>query len=92
MGQEQNSPTDIHCEKKFANSIAENSVQHGGTKYINVKSHAIREDEKNLLINLHYCPTEMQLTDIMTKALPPARLEFLKMKLGMYKANLKDEC
>ena len=26
--------------------------------------------------------------DVMTKALPPTRLEFLKMKLGMSKANL----
>ena len=30
--------------------------------------------------------------DLMTKALPVARLEFLKMKLGLPKANLKKEC
>ena len=30
--------------------------------------------------------------DLKTKALPVARLEFLKMKLGISKANLKEEC
>ena len=30
--------------------------------------------------------------DVMTMTLPLARLEFLKMKLGMSKANLKEEC
>jgi hypothetical protein len=30
--------------------------------------------------------------DVITKALPLARLEFLKMKLGISKANLKEEC
>ena len=30
--------------------------------------------------------------DLMTKALPVARLEFLKMKLGLPKANLKEKC
>ena len=30
--------------------------------------------------------------DLKTKALPVARLEFLKMKLGLPKSNLKEEC
>ena len=37
--------------------------------------------DKNLI---HY--------DLKTKALSVARLEFLKMKLGLPKANLKKEC
>jgi hypothetical protein len=57
-----------------------------------VKFHSIREAEKNLLIKLHYCPTDVQLTDIITKALPKLRLEFLRIKLGLFKANLKEEC
>jgi hypothetical protein len=57
-----------------------------------VKFHSIKKDEKNLLIKLHYCPTNIQLADIMTKALPRSRLEFLRMKLGLSEANLKEEC
>ena len=58
---------------------------------MNVKFHYIREAEKNSLVKLHYCSTDMQLVDIMTKALPKSRLEFLKLKLAMSKANLKEE-
>ena len=92
LGQGQSSPTELYCDNKSAIAIAQNLVQHGRTKHINVKCHSIREAEKNLLVKLHYCPTEIQLVDIMTKALPKARLEFLRMKLGLSKANLKEEC
>ncbi|GJU51848.1 retrovirus-related pol polyprotein from transposon RE1 [Tanacetum coccineum] len=40
-------PTAIFCDNKSAIAIAENPVQHGRTKHINVKYHAIREAEKN---------------------------------------------
>jgi len=92
LGQEQSSSTELYYENKSVIAIAQNPVQHGKTKHINVKFHSIREAEKNLLVKLHYCPTKIQLADIMTKALPKARLEFLRMKLGLSKANLKEEC
>ncbi|RVW99216.1 Retrovirus-related Pol polyprotein from transposon TNT 1-94 [Vitis vinifera] len=50
-----------------------------------------KEAEKNSPVKLHYCSTDVQLADIMTKALPKSRLEFLRLKLGMSKANLKEE-
>nr|CAN72453.1 hypothetical protein VITISV_008931 [Vitis vinifera] len=90
--QEQSSPTELYCDNKSAISIAQNPIQHGRTKHINVKFHSIREAEKNSLVKLHYCSTDVQLADIMTKGLPKSRLEFLRLKLGMSKANLKEEC
>lgn len=92
LGQNQDSPVDLFCDNKSAIAIAQNPVQHGRTKHINVKFHAIREAEKNLLIKVHHCSTEVQLADLMTKALPPTRLEFLKTRMGMSKANIKEEC
>ncbi|RVW14603.1 Retrovirus-related Pol polyprotein from transposon RE1 [Vitis vinifera] len=92
LGQEQSSPTKLYCDNKSAISIAQNPVHHGRTKHINVKFHSIREAEKNSLVKLHYCSTDEQLADIMTKGLPKSRLEFLRLKLGMSKANLKEEC
>ncbi|RVX12855.1 Retrovirus-related Pol polyprotein from transposon RE1 [Vitis vinifera] len=92
LGQEQSSPTELYCDNKSAISITQNPVQHGRTKHINVKFHSIREAEKNSLVKLHYCSTDEQLADIMTKGLPKSRLEFLRLKLGMSKANLKEEC
>ena len=92
LGQEQSSPTELYCDNKSAISIAQNPVHHGRTKHINVKFHSIREAGKNSLVKLHYYSTDEQLADIMTKGLPKSRLEFLRLKLGMSKANLKEEC
>jgi hypothetical protein len=74
LAQEQSSLIELYCDNKSAIAIAQNPVQHGRTKHINVKFHSIREAEKNLLVKLHYCPTDIQLADIMTKALPKSRL------------------
>ncbi|KAH7576545.1 hypothetical protein JRO89_XS01G0104700 [Xanthoceras sorbifolium] len=49
--------------------MAKNPVQHGKTKHINVKFHAIREAERNKEVKLVHCRTEEQVTDILTKAL-----------------------
>ncbi|RVW75541.1 Copia protein [Vitis vinifera] len=84
--------TELYYDNKSAIAIAQNFIQHGMTKHINVKFHSIREAENNSLIKLHYCSTDVQLADIMTKAFPKSRLEFLRLKLGMSKANLKEKC
>ena len=92
LGQKQSSLIKLYYDNKSAIAIAQNPVQHGKTKHMNVKFHYIREAEKNSLVKLHYCSTDVQLVDIMTKALPKSRLELLRLKLGMSKANLKEEC
>eukprot|EP00257_Ricinus_communis_P027923 XP_025015337.1 uncharacterized protein LOC112536724 [Ricinus communis] len=85
-------PTTIYCDNKSAIAIAENPVQHGRTKHINVKFHSIREAEKNLEIKLQHCSSEEQLTDLFTKPLSRPRIDFLKNQLGASKTNLKEEC
>ncbi|WJZ82104.1 hypothetical protein VitviT2T_001894 [Vitis vinifera] len=92
LGQKQSSLIKLYYDNKLVIAIAQNPIQHGKTTHINVKFHSIRETEKNSLVKLHYCSTDVQLVDIMTKALPKSRLELLRLKLGMSKANLKEEC
>ena len=92
LGQNQGSPTELYCDNKSAIAIAQNPVQHGRTKHINVKFHSLREAEKNQLIKITYCSTDIQLADLMTKALPKSRLELLRMNLDLFKASLKEEC
>ncbi|RVW23487.1 Copia protein [Vitis vinifera] len=72
-------------------SLAAATNQGIWTKHINVKFHSIREVGNNSLVKLHYCSTDVQLADIMTKTPPKSMLEFVRLKLGMSKANLKEE-
>ncbi|KAL4303544.1 hypothetical protein GQ457_10G024470 [Hibiscus cannabinus] len=92
LGFKQESATVLLCDNKSAIAIAENLVQHGRTKHINVKFHAIREAEKNSLIKMEFCSSEMQVADLMTKTLSRNRMLFLKHELGITNINLKVEC
>lgn len=79
----QEGPTIIYCDNKSAIAIAENPVQHGRTKHINVKYHAIREAEKNGEVKLKYCTSETQIADMLTKSLTGMKLNQLKARLMM---------
>jgi hypothetical protein len=92
VGQFQNKATVIWVDNKSAIAIAKNPVQHGRTKHIKVKYHAIREAEKSKEISLEHCNSENQIADIMTKALSKGKFEELRSMLGVFKKNLKEEC
>ncbi|KAL5820898.1 hypothetical protein ACOSQ3_022780 [Xanthoceras sorbifolium] len=88
----QEEPTVLWCDNNSAISIAKNPVQHGRTKHINVKFHAIREAEKNGDVQLIHCRSEEQLADILTKALSCVKFNALRSKLGVSKKSFKEEC
>ena len=92
IGHVQESASVIWVDNKSVIAIAKNPVQHGRTKHIKVKFHALREAEKAKEINLKYCRTEDQVADVMTKALTKRKFETLRSKLGVLKKNLKEEC
>ncbi|GJW15534.1 hypothetical protein Tco_0019667, partial [Tanacetum coccineum] len=85
-------PTAIFCDNKSAIAIAENPVQHGRTKHINVKYHAIREAEKNEEVKLKYCTSETQLADMLTKSITGKKLNYFKAQIMKSNNNLKEEC
>lgn len=71
-----NSPTIIYLDNQSTISIAKNSILHGRTKHINVKSHVIREAERNAEVKLVHCKSEVQIEDILTKPLQKQDLSF----------------
>ena len=92
LEQHQNEATEIKVGNEYAVAIKKNLIQHGRTKHISVKFHAIREAEKLGEINVMHFNFEDQLGDIMTKALPKARFETLRRSLGVSRKNAKEEC
>ena len=82
----------IFLDNKSSISMAKNPIHHGRTKHINVRFHALRDAEKYGEINLVHCRTEEQQADILTKALPRGKFEFIRSLLGVSKKNLKEEC
>ncbi|GJY28515.1 retrovirus-related pol polyprotein from transposon TNT 1-94 [Tanacetum coccineum] len=58
-------------------------LQHSRSKHIDIRHHFIREQVENRVVELYFVETNYQLADILTKALPRERFEFLLPCLGM---------
>lgn len=74
-------PLTLEIVNKSAISLAKNPISHGRSKHIETKFHFIREQVTNGMIELQYCPTELQLADGFTKAMKIDRFEFWERNL-----------
>ncbi|KAK9682502.1 hypothetical protein RND81_10G078400 [Saponaria officinalis] len=83
MGFKQDCATEVMVDNKSAIAISKNPVCFSKTKHMKIKFYALREAEQEKNVELVYCPSEFQLADILTKALPKGRFEFLRHKLGV---------
>nr|GEU97402.1 retrovirus-related Pol polyprotein from transposon TNT 1-94 [Tanacetum cinerariifolium] len=72
----------IYCDSKSAIAISCNPVQHSRTKHIVVRYHFIKEHVEKGTIELYFVKTDYQLADILTKALPTDRFNYLVRCLG----------
>ena len=73
----------IHCDNQSAINIAKNPVHHDRTKHVEIDRHFVKEKIEAGVISLHYIPTNHQIADILTKALPKKIFEDLESNLGL---------
>jgi hypothetical protein len=78
-----NNTKTLYTDSNSAIDLAKNPVHHFRTKHIDIQYHFVRENYLNKVINLEYCPTEIQLADGLTKAISTEKyLDFIK-ELGL---------
>jgi hypothetical protein len=73
----------LYVDNKSAIQLCKNPVFHDRSKHIETRFHFIRECVQDGKIAVEYVPTGEQLADIMTKALPRAKFQELRQKLGV---------
>jgi hypothetical protein len=83
LGYEQEGPTTIHEDNQGTIAIAQNPCNHERTKHIDIQYHFTRERLESGEIALEYCPTNEQVADLFTKALPRDRFTDLTRRLGL---------
>ena len=74
---------EIYEDNQACIALTKNPEDHKRTKHIQVKYHVVRDYVKKSLVKFVYCPTENQLADMFTKALPGSRLRTILSKLGL---------
>jgi hypothetical protein len=80
IGHPCNKPTTLYVDNQCSIRLVRNPEFHKRTKHIDVKYHYIRERVENREIEVTFVPTEAQLADIFTKALPKNRLHWIVFK------------
>ena len=73
----------LKMDNKSAIALMKNPVHHDRSKHIDVKFHFIRECYDRKLIDAEFVGTELQLGDILTKALGRVRFQELRGDIGM---------
>ena len=74
---------ELQVDNKSTIDLARNLVSHGHSKHIETKFHFLRDQVNKGRIRLKHCGTDLQLADIMTKALKADRFKLLRNMLGV---------
>jgi hypothetical protein len=84
LGYPQADATTIYEDNQGCIALARNPVLHKRTKHIEIRYHFIRERIESGQVKLEYIPTQKQLADILTKALPKPQFEALRTTVMGY--------
>jgi hypothetical protein len=76
-------PIRIYTDNQSAISISRNPVLHARTKHMGIQMHYVRELIEQEQIEFSFVPTNLQLADALTKALPPSKMNAFKEAFGL---------
>ena len=77
----------IFGDNQGAIALAKNPQFHARTKHIDLQHHWVREKQAEGKIDMRYIPTDKQVADGLTKALPKDRFITFRSALGLEKAK-----
>jgi hypothetical protein len=80
---EEKKPVTISCDNQGAIALAKDNKYHARTKHIDLRYHFIREAVEDGKIKVKYIPTDDNVSDIFTKALPRPKFQRMVELLGL---------
>ena len=73
----------LACDNQSAIAMTKDARYHARTKHIDIRYHYIREEVESEHLTINYVPSEENVADIFTKALPRTQFECLARCLGL---------
>ena len=64
-------------------SVAKNPEHHGRMKHLDLRHYWLRDAVSMQRISPVYVPTAEQVADILTKPLPPLKVDFCRTQMGL---------
>lgn len=84
-------PLQLCIDNKSAINLAKNPVSHGRSKHIETRFHFLIDQVLNSdKLKLVFCNSEVQVADILTKALKIERFKELRSMLGVVSINIQN--
>jgi hypothetical protein len=77
-------PFEIKCDNNTAITLTKNASGHSRMKHTDIKHHWIHEAVEVGDIAVNYIPTEDNIADLFTKALPRPQFEKLVKMMGLH--------
>jgi hypothetical protein len=79
-------PMTLFSDNQSAIALSKDHQYHARTKHIDIRFHFVRWVVEEGKINLKYCPTNDNVADILTKALPSPKVKHFGACLGLRRA------
>ena len=73
----------LRCDNQSAIALTKDNAHHTRTKHIDIRYHFIRYAVQDGKIKLVYCPTNDNVADVLTKALPSLKAKHFAAALGL---------
>jgi hypothetical protein len=73
----------IHGDNQGAIALSRNPYNHARTKHIDIQHHFVREAQEEGEVDVQFTPTEKQVADGLTKALPKPQFVAFRDALGL---------
>jgi hypothetical protein len=80
----------LRCDNQGAIALILNPIFHQRTKHMDVRFFFVRDAQQEGKIDVVYIETELQLADILTKALPTPRFKMLRQNPGRSRAQYSE--
>ena len=77
-------PTTLFSYNQAAITLMHNHQYHAWTKHIDVHCHWIRWVIEQGVIKIIYCPTDNMVSNVLTKALPSAKVKHFTTELRLH--------